>query len=80
MNGLLNEIEVLLVDKEDVGEVACDPRDVDQGEDNPGNLQSGASGQAKNGGAYFSDVPGSIQDPIAVPGSCEELEQQSDLG
>ena len=38
MNGLLNEIEVLLVDKEDVGEVACDPRDVDQGEDNPGNL------------------------------------------
>ena len=38
MNGLLNEITVLLVDKEDVGEVGCDPRDVDQGEDNPGNL------------------------------------------
>ena len=70
MNGLLNEIEVLLVDKEDEGEVACHPRDVDQGqgEDNPGNLQSGASSQAKTGGAYFSDVTGSIQDPIAVPG------------
>ena len=38
MNGLLHFIEVLLVDKEDVGEVGCDPRDVDQGEDNPGNL------------------------------------------
>ena len=36
MNGLLHFIEVLLVDKEDVGEVGCDPRDVDQGEDNPG--------------------------------------------
>ena len=38
MNALLHFIEVLLVDNEDVGEVACDPRDVDQGEDNPGNL------------------------------------------
>ena len=34
-------------------------------------LQSGASSQAKIGGAYFSDVTGSIQDPIAVPGPCE---------
>ena len=30
-------------------------------------LQSGASSQAKNGGAYFSAVSGSIKDPIAVP-------------
>ena len=37
-------------------------------------LQSGASSQAKNGGAYFSDVAGSIQDPIAVPGPCEVTE------
>ena len=29
-------------------------------------LQSGASSQAKIGGAYFSGVTGSIQDPIAV--------------
>ena len=73
MNGLLHLIEVLLVDQQDEGEVGGDPRDVDQGEDNPGNLQSGASCQAKNGGAYFSDVTGSIQDPIAVPGcaSCD---------
>ena len=34
-------------------------------------LQSGASNRAKIGGAYFSDVTGSIQDPIAVPGPCE---------
>ena len=34
-------------------------------------LQSGASSRAKIGGAYFSDVTGSIQDPIAVPGPCE---------
>ena len=34
-------------------------------------LQSGASSRAKTGGAYFSDVTGSIQDPIAVPGPCE---------
>ena len=38
MNGLLKKVEVLLVDIDDVGEVACDPGDVDQGEDNPGNL------------------------------------------
>ena len=38
MNGLLHLIEVLLVDQQDEGEVGCDPRDVDQGEDNPGNL------------------------------------------
>ena len=31
-------------------------------------LQSGASSQAKHGGAYFSAVSGSIKDPIAVPG------------
>ena len=34
-------------------------------------VQSGASSQAKIGGAYFSGVTGSIQDPIAVPGPCE---------
>ena len=34
-------------------------------------IQSGASNRAKIGGAYFSDVTGSIQDPIAVPGPCE---------
>ena len=34
----IHEVDVLLVDREDVGEVACDPGDVDQGEDNPGNL------------------------------------------
>ena len=38
MNALLHGVEVLLVDREDVGEVACDPGDVDQGEDNSGNL------------------------------------------
>ena len=27
--------------------------------------------RSKIGGAYFSDVTGSIQDPIAVPGPCE---------
>ena len=32
------------------------------------NVQSGASSQAKHGGAYFSAVSGSIKDPIAVPG------------
>ena len=37
-------------------------------------VQSGASSQAKIGGAYFSDVTGSIQDPIAVPGPCEVTE------
>ena len=42
--------------------------------DNPHELQSGASSRAKIGGAYFSDVTGSIQDPIAVPGPCEVTE------
>ena len=37
----------------------------------PEHVQSGASSRAKIGGAYFSDVTGSIQDPIAVPGPCE---------
>ena len=31
-------------------------------------IQSGASSQAKHGGAYFSAVSGSIKDLIAVPG------------
>ena len=31
-------------------------------------VQSGASSPAKHGGAYFSAVYGSIQDPIAAPG------------
>ena len=48
-------------------------------------LQSGASSRAKNGGAYFSAVTGSIQDPIAVPGPCEvtefsELRNVRDMG
>ena len=34
-------------------------------------LQSSASSQAKHGGAYFSAVRGSIEDPIAVPGRHE---------
>ena len=37
-------------------------------------LQSGASSQAKIGGAYFSGVTGSIHNPIAVPGPCEVTE------
>ena len=37
-------------------------------------IQSGASSRSKNGDAYFSDVTGSIQDPIAVPGPCEVTE------
>ena len=37
-----------------------------------GTVQSGASSCTKNGGAHFSDVTGSIQDPIAVP--CEVTE------
>ena len=39
-------------------------------------IQSGASSRAKNGDAYFSDVTGSNQDPIAVPGPCEVTEYQ----
>ena len=37
----------------------------------PAHLQSGASSQAKHGGAYFSAVSGSIKDPIAVLGQHE---------
>ena len=37
-------------------------------------LQSGASSLAKHGGAYFSAVYGSIQDPIAAPGPHENQE------
>ena len=37
-------------------------------------VQSGASSQAKIGGAYFSGVTGSFQDPIAVPEPCEVTE------
>ena len=37
-------------------------------------IQSGASSRSKIGGAYFSDVTGSIQDLIAVPGPCEVTE------
>ena len=38
------------------------------------NVQSGRSSRAKNGGAYFSAVCGSIKDPLAVPGPYENLE------
>ena len=37
-------------------------------------VQSGASSLAKHGGAYFSAVYGSIQDPIAAPGPYENQE------
>ena len=37
------------------------------------NVQSGASGLAKNGGAYFSAVYGSVKDPIAAPGPYEQI-------
>ena len=37
-------------------------------------LQSGASSRAKHGGAYFSAVYGSLQDPIAAPGPYENQE------
>ena len=50
--------------KVQIQEIACDWKI----------LQSGASSQAKIGGAYFSGVSGSIQDPIAVPGPCEVTE------
>ena len=36
-------------------------------------VQSGASSRAKHGGAYFSAVYGSIEDPMAAPGPCENL-------
>ena len=34
-------------------------------------IQSGASSLAKHGGAYFSAVYGSIEDPVAAPGPCK---------
>ena len=37
-------------------------------------VQSGASSLVKHGDAYFSAVYGSIQDPIAAPGPCENQE------
>ena len=37
-------------------------------------IQSGASSLAKQGGAYFSAVFRSIQDPIAAPGPHETQE------
>ena len=37
-------------------------------------LQSGASSLAKHGGAYFSAIYGSLQDPIATPGPYENQE------
>ena len=37
-------------------------------------LQSGRSSRARNGGAYFSAVYGSIEDPLAAPGQYEDLE------
>ena len=37
-------------------------------------VQSGASSPAKHGDAYFSSVYGSIQDPIAAPGTYENQE------
>ena len=40
----------------------------------------GASSRSKNGGAYFSVVAGSIQDPIAVPGPCEVTECKKLVG
>ena len=46
----------------------------DNSVDSVSDIQSGASSQAKIGGAYFSGVTGSIQDPIAVPGPCEVTE------
>ena len=36
-------------------------------------IQSGASSRAKHGGAYFSAVYGSIEDPMAAPGPYENL-------
>ena len=46
---------------------AC-PHCVTHSATNSDHLQSGASSQAKHGGAYFSAVSGSIKDLIAVPG------------
>ena len=45
--------------------------DVDENDVEEEGLQSGASSQAKHGGAYFSAVTGSIQDPFFVPGRHE---------
>ena len=36
-------------------------------------IQSGASSQAKHGGAYFLAVYGSIEDPLAAPGPYHNL-------
>ena len=44
------------------------------------NVQSGASGLAKNGGAYFSAVYGSIKDLMAAPGLYETLEPPKLVG
>ena len=38
---------------------------------NKNEIQSGASSHAKKGGAYFSAVYGSIEDPVAAPGHCK---------
>ena len=43
-------------------------------------LQSGASSQAKHGGAYFSAVFWSIKDPLAAPGPYETLEPTKLVG
>ena len=43
-------------------------------------IQSGRSSRAKNGGAYFSAVCGSIKDPLAVPGPYETLEPPKLVG
>ena len=53
MNGLRHFIEVLLVLDEDEGEVGCDPRDVDQGEDNPGNLAEKKMKEIRKHGFQF---------------------------
>ena len=56
MNALLHGVEVLLVDREDVGEVACDPGDVDQGEDNSGNLAKEKMKEIKKHGFQFQKI------------------------
>ena len=53
MNALLHVIEVLLVDQQDEGEVGGDPRDVDQGEDNPGNLAEKKMKEIRKHGFQF---------------------------
>ena len=56
MNCLLHEVDVLLVDREDVGEVACDPGDVDQGEDNSGNLAEKKMKEIRKHGFQFQKI------------------------